>query len=67
MILYEIWQIMHNYAIIQNYAILCDFMKIMQYRIDRVKSSSLVKINIPVKITFTSSRPNIEKSFVERS
>ena len=33
---------MDNYAIIQNYAILCDFMKIMQYRIDRVKSSSLV-------------------------
>ena len=31
-----------NYSIIQNYAILCDFMKIMQYRIDRVKSSSLL-------------------------
>ena len=41
-ILCGIWLIMHNYAIIQNYAILRDFMKIMRYRIDRVKSSSLV-------------------------
>ena len=42
-ILCGIWLIMHNYAIIQNYAILRDFMKIMRYRIDRVKSSSLLQ------------------------
>ena len=35
-----------NYAQLCDYTELCDFMKIMQYRIDRVKSSSLIQIKL---------------------
>ena len=53
---------MHNYAIIQNYAILCDFMKIMQYRIDRVKSSSLADARVDIKLS--TIKPIHAKSIV---